>query len=73
MLIMKFLGYMTVWYWNYQDGDLLGMPMDWGNVLEMMEVEMEKEFLLMVTMVCVPQIFGDLENECFWVLCEVYV
>jgi len=49
--------------------------MDWGIVLEMtmMEVVMEKEFLLMVTMVYVPQTSGGLGSECFWLLCEVYV
>lgn len=43
------------------------MPMDWGIVLEMMmmEVVMEKGFLLMVTTVYVPQTFGGLGSECF--------
>jgi hypothetical protein len=65
VLIMMFPDCTTVSYWNYQDGDLQEMLMDWGIVLEMMEVEMEKEFLLMVTRVCVPQISDGLENECF--------
>lgn len=47
--------------------------MDWEIVLEMTEVEMVREFLLKVTMVCDPQISGDLESGCFWLLCEVYV